>query len=44
MERLSGKNKFLQNNLADTDKNAIEYISRRNDLITTKADKSGKYI
>ena len=39
MERFSDTKKLLKNNLTDTDKNAIEYFSKRNDLVITKADK-----
>ena len=35
----SDTKKSPKNNLTDTDKNAIEYFSKRNDLIITKADK-----
>ena len=41
MERFSYKNKLPKDNLTDTDKNAIEYFSKRNDLVITKADKGG---
>ena len=41
MERFSDKNKLPENNLTDTDKNAIEYFLKRNDLVKTKADKGG---
>ena len=41
MERFSDKNKLPKDNLTDTDKNAIEYFSKRNDLVITKADKGG---
>ena len=41
MERFSHENKLPKNNLADTDKNAIEYFSKRNDLVITKAGKGG---
>ena len=41
VERFSDQNKLPKNNLTDTDKNAIEYFSKRNDLVITKADKGG---
>ena len=33
------QNKLPKNNLTDTDKNAAENFSKRNDLVITKADK-----
>ena len=41
VERFSHKNKLPKNNLTDTDKNATEYFSKRNDLVITKAGKGG---
>ena len=41
MERFSDTKKLPKNNLTDTDKSAIEYISKRKDLVITKADKGG---
>ena len=41
MERFSDTRKLPKNDLTDTDKNAIEYFSKRNDLVITKADKGG---
>ena len=41
MERFSDTKKLPKNNLTDTDKNAIEYFSKRKDLVITKADKGG---
>ena len=41
MERFSDTKKLPKNNLTDTDKNAIKYFSKRNDLVLTKADKGG---
>ena len=41
MERFSDTKKLPENNLADADKNAIEYFSKLNDLVITKADKGG---
>ena len=41
MERFSDKKKLPKNNLTDTDKNAIEYFSKRNNLVITKADRGG---
>ena len=41
MERGSYTKKLPKNNLTDTDKSAIEYFSKRNDLVITKADKGG---
>ena len=35
------RNKLPKNNLTDTDKNAIEYFSKRNNLVIMKADKGG---
>ena len=35
------RNKLPKNNLTDTDKNAIEYFSKRNNLVKMKADKGG---
>ena len=39
MGRFSDTKKLSKNNLTDTDKTAIEYFSKRNDLVITKADK-----
>ena len=39
VERFSDRNKLPKNNLTDTDKNAIEHFSKRNDLFITKIDK-----
>ena len=39
VERFSDTKKLPKNNLTDTDKNAIEYFSKRNDLVITKVDK-----
>ena len=39
VERFSDTKKLLKNNSTDTDKNAIEYFSKRNDLVITKAGK-----
>ena len=39
MERFSDENKLPENNLTDTDKNSIEYFSKCNNLVITKADK-----
>ena len=44
MERFSDIKKLPKNNLTDTDKNAIEYFPKRNDLVITKADKSGAIV
>ena len=41
VERFSDTKKLPKNNLTDTDKNAIKYFSKRNDLVLTKADKGG---
>ena len=41
VERFSDTKKLTKNNLTDTDKNAIAYFSKRNDLVLTKADKGG---
>ena len=41
LERFSDKNKSPKNNLIDTDKNAIEYFSKCNDLVITIADQGG---
>ena len=41
MEKFSDKNKLPKNNLTDSDNNAIEHFSRRNDLVITEADKDG---
>ena len=41
VERFSDTKKLPKNNLTDTDKNAIEYFSKCNDLVITKADKGG---
>ena len=41
VERFSDTKKLTKNNLTDTDKNAIAYFSKRNDLVLTKADKDG---
>ena len=41
MERFSDTKKLTKNNLTDTDKIAIAYFSKRNDLVLTKADKGG---
>ena len=41
VERFSDTKKLPKNKLAGTDKNAIEYFSKRNDLVITKADKGG---
>ena len=41
MERFSDTKKLPKNDLTDTDKNAIKYFPKRNDLVMTKADKSG---
>ena len=41
VERFSDTKKLPKNNLPDTDKNAIEYFSKCNDLVITKADKGG---
>ena len=41
MERFSDTKKLPNNNLTDTDKNAIDYFSKRKDLVITKADKDG---
>ena len=41
VERFSYKNKLPKNNLTGTDKNAIEYFSKCNNLVITKADKAG---
>ena len=41
MERSSYKNKLPKNNLTDTNKNAIEHFSKRNNLVIMKADKGG---
>ena len=41
VERFSDKNKLSKNNLTGTDNNAIEYFSKRNDLLITKADIGG---
>ena len=35
------ENKLPKNNLSDTDKNAIEYFEKCNNLVITKADKDG---
>ena len=35
------RNELPKNNLTDTDKNAIEYFSKRNNLVIMKADKGG---
>ena len=39
MERFSDTKKLPRNNSTDTDKNALEYFSKRNDLVIMKADK-----
>ena len=39
MDRFSDTQKSPKNNLTDTDKNTIEYFSKCNDLVITKADK-----
>ena len=44
MERFSNTKKLPKNNLTDTDKNAIEYFLKRNDLVITKADKDGTIV
>ena len=41
MERFSDTKKLPKNNLTDTEKNAIEYFSKRKDLVITKAYKGG---
>ena len=41
VERFSDKNKIPENSLTDNDKNAVEPFKKRNDLVTTKADKGG---
>ena len=41
VKRFSDTKKLPKNNLTDTDKNAIEYFSKRKDLVITKADKGG---
>ena len=41
VKRFSDTKKLTKNNLTDTDKNAIAYFSKRNDLVLTKADKGG---
>ena len=41
VERFSDKNNLSKNNLTGTDNNAIEYFSKRNDLLITKADIGG---
>ena len=41
VKRSSDTKKLPKNNLIDTDKNAIEYFSKRNNLVITKADKGG---
>ena len=41
VERFSDTKKLPKNNLTDTDKNAIEYFLKRNDLLITKANKGG---
>ena len=41
MERFSDTKKLPENNLTDTDKNAIEYVSKSNDFVITKPDKGG---
>ena len=41
VERFSDTKKLPKNNLTDTDKNTIEYFSKRNDLVITEADKGG---
>ena len=41
MERSSYKNKLPKNNLTDTNKNAIERFSKRNNHVIMKADKGG---
>ena len=41
MERFSDKKKLPKSDLTDTDKNAVEYFSKCNDLVITKADKGG---
>ena len=35
------RNKLPKNNLTDTNKNAIEYFSKHNNLVIMKADKGG---
>ena len=39
MERFSDKNKLPNNNLTDINENAIEYFSKHNNLVITKAEK-----
>ena len=41
VEKFPGKNKLSKINLTDTDKDAIEYFSKRNNLVITKADRGG---
>ena len=41
VERFSDKKKLPKSDLTDTDKNAVEYFSKCNDLVITKADKGG---
>ena len=39
MKRFSDKNKLAQNNLTDTEKNAVEYFLKCNNPVIMKADK-----
>ena len=41
VEIFSDKKKLPKNNLTDTDKNDVEYFSKRNDLVMMKAGKGG---
>ena len=41
MERFSDKNKLVQNNLTDTEKNAVEYFLKCNSPVIMKVDKGG---
>ena len=41
VEKFPGKNKLPKINLTDTDKDAIEHFSKRNNLVITKADRGG---
>ena len=41
VERFSDKNKLVQNNLTDTEKNAVEYFLKCNNPVIMKADKGG---
>ena len=41
VERFSDKNKLVQNNLTDTEKNAVEYFLKCNSPVIMKVDKGG---